>query len=68
MAVNQAGMPLVYAFVEPSPARYTKKAQPKSSEGEGALTMTLSTEGSAYSDPSFVRDVTDALILPADCK
>ena len=30
--------------------------------------MTLPTEGSAYSDPSFVKDGIDVLLLPTDCK
>ena len=63
--VTHAGTPPAFASIEPSSA---KKAQSKSSEGEGSLTVTLSVEGSAYSDPSFVKDVTDALLLPADRK
>ena len=30
--------------------------------------MTLLVKGSAYSDPSFVNDVTEGLLLPADQK
>ena len=30
--------------------------------------MTLPAEGSAYSDPSFVKEVTEALLLPVDRK
>ena len=30
--------------------------------------MTLPAEGSSYSDPSFVKDVTDAFLLPANHK
>ena len=30
--------------------------------------MTLPAKGSAYSDPSFVKDVTEGLLLPADRK
>lgn len=30
--------------------------------------MTLPVEGSAYSEPSFVKDMRKALLLPANCK
>ena len=67
-ALIQAGTPPVSASVEPTPAKSTKKARSKSSKGEGVLTVTLPAEGSAYSDPSFVKEVTEALLLPADRK
>ena len=67
-AVTQTGMPPVSTSVEPSLARSAKKARLKSSEGEGALTVTLPTEGFVYSDTSFMKDVTEALLLPADRK
>ena len=60
----QSGTPPVSASVEPSPARSSKKVRSKSSEGDGVLTVTLPTERSAYSDPSFVKGVTEALLLP----
>ena len=68
IAATQARTPLVSASVEPSSTKSAKKARSKSSEGGGSLTVTLPAEGCAYSDPSFVKDVTDALLLPADCK
>ena len=65
---TQAGMPPASPSIELSPAKSTKKAQSKFSEGEGTLTVTFPAEGSTYFDPSFVKDVTDALLLPADHK
>ena len=41
IAATQTGTPPVSTSVELSPARSTKKARSKSSEGEGALTVTL---------------------------
>ena len=32
------------------------------------MVVTLLAKGSTYSDPSFVKDVTEGLILPADRK
>ena len=54
--------------VEPSPAKSAKKAKSRSSEDEGKVVVTLPTEGSAYSDPSFVKEVTEGILLPADRK
>ena len=51
---------------EPFPSRSAKKN--KSFESERALTVTLPAEGFAYSDPSFVKDLSEALLLSADCK
>ena len=53
---------------DPSPARSAKKAKSKSSEGEGTLTISLPADGSAYSNPSFVTELSDTLLLPADRK
>ena len=64
-ALIQAGTPLVSASVEPSPARSTKKALSKSSEGDRVLTMNLPTEGSAYSDPSFCERGNRGASLPS---
>ena len=61
-------MPPVSTFVEPSPAKSTKKAKSWSFEDEGKVVVNLPTKGSAYSDPSFVKDVTEGLLLPADQK
>ena len=54
--------------VEPSPTKSTKKVKSRSSEDEGNVVVTLPTKGSAYSDPSFVKDVTEGLLLLADRK
>ena len=43
-----------------------KKAKNKSSEDEGKIVVAFSAEGSTYSDPSFVNEVTDCMLLPAD--
>ena len=52
--------------IEPSPAKSAKKAKTKSSEEEGKILVGFPTEGSAYSDPSFVNEVTEVMLLPAD--
>ena len=59
-------MPLVSTSVEPSPVRSAKKVKSRSSEDEGNIVVTLPVEGSVYSDHSFVKEVTDGLLLPAD--
>ena len=45
-----------------------KKAKGKSSEGGDSLVVPMPSDGSAYSDPSFVKEVTEALLLPVDQK
>ena len=52
--------------IEPSPAKSAKKAKTKSSEAEGKVLVSFPAEGSAYSDPSFVNEVTEGMLLPAD--
>ena len=56
------------AFVEPSPVKSGKKAKGKSSEGRDSVVVPMPSDGSAYSDPSFVKEATEALLLPADWK
>ena len=46
----------------------TKKAKGKSYEGGDFVVVPMPSDGSAYSDPSFVKDATEALLLPADWK
>ena len=53
---------------DPSPAKSVKRVKSKSSEGEGTLTISLPADGSAYSDPSFVKELSETLLLPADRK
>ena len=52
--------------VVPSPAKSAKKAKTKSFEDEGKFLVAFPAEGSAYSDPSFVNEVTDCMLLPVD--
>ncbi len=61
-------MPPVSGSVEPSQAKSAKKAKTKSSEAEGKVLVGFLAEGSAYSDPSFVNEVTEGILLPADRK
>ena len=67
-AMTQTGMPPVSTSVEPSPAKSAKKAKSRWSEDEGNVVVTLPTKGSTYSDPLFVKDITEGLLLPADQK
>ena len=53
---------------EPSPVKSAKKAKGKSSEGGDSVAVPMPSDGSTYSDPSFVKDATEALLLPADQK
>ena len=59
-------MPPVSTSVELSPAKSAKKANTRSSKDEGKLLVAFPAEGSAYSDPLFVNEVTDCMLLPAD--
>ena len=52
--------------IEPSLARLAKKAKSRSSEDEGKIVVAFPAKGSAYSDPSFVNEVTEGLLLPTD--
>ena len=52
---------------EPSPGK-AKKAKGKSTEGGDSVVVPMPSSGSVYSDPSFVKDATKALLLPADRK
>ena len=53
---------------DPSPTKSTKRVKSKSSEGEGTLTISLPVDRSAYSDPSFVKELFETLLLPTDRK
>ena len=53
---------------DPSPTKSSRKTKLKSTESEGMLTVSLPSDGSAYSDPSFVKEVTKVLLLPTDRK
>ncbi|KAL5565346.1 hypothetical protein UlMin_028510 [Ulmus minor] len=52
---------------EPSPGK-AKKAKGKSTEGGNSVVVPMPSDGSVYSDPSFVKDATEAFLLPADRK
>ncbi|KAL5580129.1 hypothetical protein UlMin_012571 [Ulmus minor] len=52
---------------EPSPGK-AKKAKGKSTEGGDSVVVPMPSGGSVYSDPSFVKVATEALLLPADRK
>ncbi|KAL5544751.1 hypothetical protein UlMin_008535 [Ulmus minor] len=65
-SATQIGMPPVSGSVEPSLAKSAKKAKTKSSKDEGKLLVAFPAEGFAYSDPSFVNEVTDCMLLPRD--
>ena len=56
----QTGTPLVSTSVEPSLVKPPKKAKSRPSVDERKIVVTLPAEGSAYSDPSFVNEVTPA--------
>ena len=56
------------ASAEPSPVKSAKKAKGKSFEGEDSVVVPMPSDGSAYSDPSFVKEATKALLLPVDRK
>ena len=53
---------------DPSLAKSAKNSKSKSSEGEGALTISFPAAGSAYSDPSFVKKLSETLLLPTNHK
>ena len=61
-------MPPVSTSVELSSAKSANKAKSWSSEDEGNMVVTLPAKGSTYSDPSFVKNVTEDLLLPANRK
>ena len=65
-AATQAGTPPTSTSIELSPAKSTKRVRSRSSDGEGTMTVTLLTNGSAYSNPFFVKDVTEPLLLLVD--
>ena len=65
---TKAGTPPASASVEPSPAKATKKERSNSSESARTLTITLHADGFTYSNPSFVKDMSELLLLSADRK
>ena len=67
-SLTLAGTPPASTFVHPSLAKFANKTWSKLSESERMLIVTLLTDGSAYSNPSFVKEVTESLLLLADRK
>ncbi|KAL5573252.1 hypothetical protein UlMin_022849 [Ulmus minor] len=64
----QEGTLPVSGSIEPTPEKSVKTAKTKSSKSEGKVLVGFPAEGSAYSDPSFVNEVTEGMLLPADRK
>ena len=56
------------ASAKPSPVKSAKKAKGKSSEGGDSVVVPMPSNESTYFDPSFVKEATEALLLPADRK
>ena len=65
---TQVGKSQGAVSTEPSPVKSSKKAKGKSSEGGDSVVMPMPSDGSAYSDPSFVKDAIEALLLLVDQK
>ena len=63
---TRAGKSQATASAESSPVRFAKKAKGKSLEGGDTVIVPMPSDGFAYSDSSFVKDATEALLLPAD--
>ena len=59
---TQAGKSQGTVSTEPSPIRSAKKAKGKSTEGGDIVAVPMPSDGSAYSDPSFVKDATATLL------
>ena len=66
-ATEASGAPFATP-ANPSLAKSSRKTRLKSTESEGMLTVSLPVDGSAYSDPSFFKEVTEVLLLLADRK
>ena len=67
-ASTHAGKSQATASAEPSPVKSMKKAKGKSLEDGDTVIVPMPSDGSAYSDPSFVKDATEALLFPVDRK
>ena len=66
--MTQVGKSQAAISAEPSPVKYANMAKGKSLEGGDTVVVPMPSEGSAYSDPSFVKDAIEALLLPANRK
>ena len=67
-ASKEVGKSQATASAEPSPVKSVKKAKGKSLEGGDIVVVHMPSDRSAYSDPSFVKDATEVLLLPVDRK
>ena len=65
---TQAGKSQATTSAELSPVKSAKKAKGKLLEGGDTVVVPMPSDGCAYSDPSFVKYVTEVLLLPADRK
>ena len=65
-SATQTGMPPVSTSIEPSLGKSAKKVKIRLTEDEGKIVVNFPAEGSTYSDPSFVNEVTEGMRLPAD--
>ena len=61
-----AKLSVVGASTEPSLAKSSRKDRLKLREAERVLSVELPEEGSVYLGPSFMCDVANSLLLPAD--
>ena len=68
LSMAPARTPPAFVSADSSSARYLRKTRSKSTKSEGMLTVSLPADGSTYLDPSFVKEVSEALLLPADRK
>ena len=67
-AVTQAAKSQATTSAELSPVKSAKKAKGKPLEGRDTVVVPMPSDGFTYSDPSFVKDATEVLLLPADHK
>ena len=56
------------AFTESSSVKSSRRTRSRSSKIEGIMNVPLPVDGSTYSDPSFIIEVADTLLLLANCK
>ena len=67
-ATTPIGTPPTGASKELSPTKSSRRTKSRSSEIKGIVNVSFPADGSAYLDPYFVKDVTNALFLPIDHK
>ena len=67
-STTPVGTPQISASVDSSRAKPSRKIRSKLTESEGMLVVSLPDDGFAYSDPSFMKEVSTTLLLPANHK